>query len=144
MTRFIHRSGLWLLLAAVVLAAGLAIYARAQAQLELARKEQEQFQEAEQKLSQLEAQIREYKMATARLGWSPGQEWRREGAELRSRFSRQQLGLLQEMLAANYEGSGIFSVRSFSLKQTSSDGVPDGFQVDLAGENLWLFEEKQP
>ncbi|MBK1735939.1 hypothetical protein CKO15_11750 [Halorhodospira abdelmalekii] len=145
MNRFMYRSGLWLLFAALVLAAGLGVYARGQ--IDSVSYREVQLSEAERTLSRLEAQIREYQAAIERLGWEPElHERRREGAQLSTQFSRDQLVLLQEMLAANYESPGIFSVRTFLIEQqqgqqrTGVDQPPD-YRIDWTGEHVWIFEE---
>ena len=138
--RFHTRTGLALLASSVLLAGGLYLFIRGQAEQRAATKLASSVKAASGKVDALETSSREYAELIRRISWRPGIELRRESVDMSATFAGNELARVNEMFAASYTGKGYFSLSSFKMEDVTPAGAPYTIRVSLRGDNILVLE----
>ena len=138
MTQFSQKSIAILVIAALILFAGIWYSEVSEARHEQAKQDRIAVANSENQVRQLRTAIEQYETSVERLGWRPGAGIEREPVALSTRFARDEFHLMHEVLRATYEAEeSLFAVRSFNITRSAGPS----FQMDMAGENVLIFRD---
>ena len=144
MKRFHTRTWLALVMASVLLAAGLFLFTRGQGQQLAARTGSESVTLARGQIEALDASSRDYAELIRRISWRPGVVLRREAVDMSATFASNELDRINELFTASYSGTGYFSLNSFRIEdvtpRSAHNDAPFALKVNIRGENILVLE----
>lgn len=127
--------------ASVLLAFALFFWRYEAAQAAALAEQQRHLLDAEQKLIQLDRDIKRYEAARGLLGAGGEALARHEKIALAARFTTAELARINEVLARAYEGDGFLLLKNFSLGWQGGEGQAVGgesLQLEMSGEKVFL------
>ena len=144
--KFHVRTWVGLLLASLLLAAGLHLFLHGRAALSNAETLQTKVTATGAQIDQLAKASGDYAELIRRTSWKPGVELRREALNISATFTGDELSRINEMFAVSYSGLGYFSLSNFRIEdatpQGRSAGLPFAVKVNIKGDNILVFETR--
>ena len=117
-----------ILVASLLLAAGLALHQTGLHGLAVANEELKRVAEAEQKLAALRAAVVKYERAVAVIGLRTGTQMRRDPVTIAASLAEGESVMLPQILSATYEEEGTFLMTSFDLNTGGGTTLGVNFQ----------------
>ncbi len=144
--KFHVRTWVGLLLASLLLAAGLHLFLQGRAALLNAQATETKVLAARAEIEQLATASSDYAELIRRTSWKPGVELRREALNISATFTGDELGRINDMFAVSYSGLGYFSLSNFRIEDATplgrSAGLPFAVKVNIKGDNILVMETR--
>jgi hypothetical protein len=142
--KFHVRTWVGLMLASLLLAAGLHLFLHGRVALLNAQAMQTKVSTVSAQIDLLGKASGDYAELIRRTSWKPGVELRREALNISATFTGDELGRINDMFAVSYSGLGYFSLNNFRIEDASpqgrSAGLPFAVKVNIKGDNILVLE----